>query len=157
MKLWFFSLQPRERVMVAAGTFVVLLTALYMLIWEPLQVGHQRAVEDIDRKTRLVNQARVLLPSDSGPSGPTRDRNQSLTVLVATTVNANGLANAYKSSSPSGNNGLRVSLENASFDAILTWLSVLESEYSIRVDASSVTRRPQAGRVDASIVLSRAL
>ncbi|MFK8053528.1 MAG: type II secretion system protein GspM [Woeseiaceae bacterium] len=156
MNQWLASLQPRERVMVVVGAIAVIITLLYLVVWEPLQIGHQQALDDIDRKSSLVSQARTVLPAgrpvSSGP-GDTQTSDQSLTSLIVKTVTSSGLASAYKSSSPSGNDGLRVSLENASFDAIVGWLGVLESQHGIAVDASSVTRRPQDGRVDASIVV----
>ena len=66
-----------------------------------------------------------------------------------------GLGNAYRSSSPFGADGLRVSLENASFDQTVSWLGRLQAECGIEVDSGSFTNRPEPGRVDASIALER--
>ncbi|MEM7764297.1 MAG: type II secretion system protein GspM [Pseudomonadota bacterium] len=154
MKDWFAGLQPRERLMVSACAVIVAVTIGYVGIWEPLQTGHQRALEDVERKSELVARARRLAPAAG--AGPTNPRtNQPMTVVVANSVNANGLSSAYRTSSQSGPNGLRVALENASFDDMIAWLAVLERENNIVVESSSVTRRPVVGRVDASIVLTQ--
>ncbi|MEN7344074.1 MAG: type II secretion system protein GspM [Pseudomonadota bacterium] len=154
MKEWFFGLQARERMLVSLGSLVVIATVLYVAIWEPIQTGHAIASEDVARKSDLVARARAMAPV-SGASNTPKTSNSSLVVTVSNSAYANGLANAYRNSSPIGNNGLRVALENASFDTLVVWLAALEREHGIAIESSSVTRRRDVGRVDASIVLTR--
>ncbi|MEL6870187.1 MAG: type II secretion system protein GspM [Pseudomonadota bacterium] len=158
MKQWYASLLPREQRIIAIGAVIVVLTLAYMFVWEPLVDGHRMASEDVERKTLLLEQGRraaAQTPIFEGlDDGVVRTPTQSLTLLVATSVNANGLGNAYRSSSPSPN-GIRVSLENASFDAMITWLAQLDNDNRVVVTAGNISDRPQSGRVDASIVLER--
>ena len=155
MKDWFFGLQPRERVLVSVGSVVVLATILYVAIWEPIQTGYALAADDVARKTELVSRARATAPTSAANAAPTRSNGGSLVVTVSNSAYANGLSKAYRNSSPIGNNSLRVALENASFDALVVWLAALEREHGITIESSSVTRKRDVGRVDASIVLTR--
>lgn len=158
MRDWFLSLQSRERIFVTIGALAVIATLAYSVVWSPLQNGWQQSRDDVARKSALLAQAEATLAlsqtsNGARPATPTDSR--SLTVLIANTVSAQGLGAAYKSSSPSGNQGLRVSLENASFDQLIAWLGVLQNDFNIRISAGSITRRDADGRVDASLVLER--
>lgn len=158
MKQWFEGLLPREQRVVAGGAVIVILTLLYMLVWQPLTTGKKHLREDIAYKTTLLEQGRRTLaqqPADSNNIPVASTPTQSLTLLVANTVRANQLGNAFRNSSPSANDGIRVSLENASFDAMITWLGQLGNANSVVVTAGNISDRPQTGRVDASIVLER--
>ncbi len=157
MKQWFETLQQREQRIILLGAVVVIITLLYMFVWEPLTNGYETAKADVERKTLLLSDARRnLTPTPTGGgSVQGRTSTQSLTLLVANTVNTAGLGQAYKSSSPTGNDELRVALENASFDVLVTWLGQLQSAHSVIVTSGSFSNRNESGRVDASIVLQR--
>lgn len=158
MRAWFESLQVREQRLLIGGGVVLVLTLFWLFVWDPIAVGSARAVEDVERKQRLLERARRTLTAAAPAAvtpGATGACAQSLTLLVANTVRDAGLGNAYRSSSPFGTDGLRVSLENASFDLTVTWLGRLQTECGIEVDSGSFTNRTEPGRVDASIALER--
>lgn len=154
---WFESLQEREKRVLLGGSIIAVIVLLYSFVIDPVYAGHRVAADDVQRKSQLLTEAQRRLPvgGDAGPSGEPVSPTQSLTLLVANTVDAAGLSQAYKSSSPTTDNGLRVSLENASFDVLVAWLAQLESAHQVTVIAGSFTRRPEQGRVDVSIVLRR--
>lgn len=158
MKDWFASLQVRERRLLIGGAAVLAIAAFWLFAWDPVMTGSARAAVDVERKQQLLERARrTLAVADNGaaavPVSPACT--QSLTLLVANTVRDAGLSNAYRSSSPFGDDGLRVSLENASFDQTVRWLGRLRGECGITVDSGSFTKRTEPGRVDASIALER--
>ena len=135
MRAWFESLQAREQRLLVIGGGVVVLTLLWLFVWDPVAVGSARAEADIERKQQLLERARRTLTA-AAPAAPAQGSAggacaQSLTLLVANTVRDAGLGNAYRSSSPFGADGLRVSLENASFDLTVTWLGRLQAECGI--------------------------
>ncbi|MEM1438790.1 MAG: type II secretion system protein GspM [Pseudomonadota bacterium] len=160
MRAWFESLEPRERQLLVGGSIVLVIAAIWLFILDPIAVGRAAASDDVARKQLLIERARSTLTaaapgSAAGTTAGNRACTQSMTLLVATTVREAGLGNAYRSSSPFGNDGLRVSLENASFDQTIEWLGRLQSECGIEVDSGSFTNRTDPGRVDASIALER--
>ena len=156
MTEWFQSLAPRERWLVSAGAVICVLLGFLTFVWDPLVERHTRASSAIERKLELLSNAARIAPNSAGSSDPAADRgSQSLTLIVANTANANGLGTAYRSSSPTGNEGIRVNLENASFDALVAWLGQLASVHGLAVTQARITDRSEAGRVDVSLVLAR--
>ena len=159
MRDWFANLQVREQRLLIGGAVVLAITAFWLFAWDPVMTGTARAIDDNERKTQLLERARrTLTVAGTGATEGARvppSCTQSLTLLVANTVRDAGLSNAYRSSSPFGNDGLRVSLENASFDQTVQWLGRLRGECGIIVDSGSFTKRTEPGRVDASIALER--
>ena len=157
MKAWFAGLARREQRMLILGAVVVSVTLCYMLVWDPLTRGYDLARADVERKSQLLAEARrslVPAPAQTGQTGR-RASAQSLTLLIANTVSTAGLSQAYKSSSPTGQDELRVALENASFDALIEWLGQLQSAHGVIVTSGSFSDRNETGRVDASIVVQR--
>ena len=137
MRDWFTGLAPRERIMVIVGAVAVVIGGFYMLIWEPLQIGHRNAVDDVQRKQALVANAQRVLPAPGADASAGRGPQQSLILLVTSSAASSGLNDAYKSSSPAGTGG------------------VLQREHGVRVTSGSITGRSDVGRVDASLVVER--
>jgi general secretion pathway protein M len=155
---WFRSLQRREQYILVAGVAFVAFAIAYALVWEPLADGASNYRSDIERQRSLLAEyARVQAtrPADVQVRRPVAS-SQSLTLVVANTLGAKGLSNAYKSSADAGNDSLRVALEDASFDTVIEWLAELESKHGIEVQSGSFSERRESGRIDSSLVLSRA-
>ncbi|MEM9172320.1 MAG: type II secretion system protein GspM [Pseudomonadota bacterium] len=158
MKAWFDDLQPRERWVLMIGAVVLTLTLVYAFLLQPFNENYARAVNDIENKQQLLADSRRLLkPGNTAsvqtPAGMTPT--QSLTLVIANTVNANGLGRAYRSSTPTNDDGIRVSLQDAAFDDVVTWLGQLDRDDGIAVVSGNFSARADVGRVDASLVLQR--
>ena len=79
---------------------------------------------------------------------------ESLVVLVDRTAREAGLGSAIRDQSPDGDNGLRLRLEGASFDALVTWLASLQQQYGVSMDSATVDAAPAPGLVNASLTLA---
>ena len=65
-----------------------------------------------------------------------------------------GLAGKLKRIEPDGENGAKVWMEDAEFDAIMRWTLLLEEEHAIRVTAFSAEPLPErTGYVKARLTL----
>ncbi|MEL6300535.1 MAG: type II secretion system protein GspM [Pseudomonadota bacterium] len=157
MREWFDTLQRREQVLVSTAAVVAIATAIYLFALEPVMVNHERSEIAVERKERLIASADRLIASRGGTpvAGASTGAGGSLTLIVANTANANGLSNAYRSSSPTANDGIRVNFENAAFDDLVRWLGILANAHGLRVTQARMTDRSETGRVDASLVLQR--
>jgi len=77
-------------------------------------------------------------------------------VLVDRTGREAGLGAAIRDQSPSGEHGLRLRLEAASFDVLITWLASLQQQHGVSVDAATIDAGAAPGLVNASLTLSMA-
>ena len=160
LKDWFDGLIPRERIIVAGGAVLVLLTAIWMLALGPFYSSVSARAERVERKEAdlawmrsVASEVQVLgatRPMTAGPS------NESLVVLVDRTAREAGLGTALTGQTPNGQTGIRVRMEGAAFDIVMTWLGNLQLNQSVSVESAQFDRTNTPGQVNASIVLNRA-
>jgi type II secretory pathway component PulM len=129
MKDWFDSLETREQVFVAAGAVIVVVALIYALFWLPLDKSYRQAQQSVADWERSL--------AELGP----------------------GLEQYRRRSQPTSSNGIRVELESVPCDELVLWLGDLSDQYSLHVQAGSLTAIAQAGpgRVNASLTMERAL
>ncbi|HHM04729.1 MAG TPA: type II secretion system protein M [Gammaproteobacteria bacterium] len=158
MKDWFLGLSPRERVMVAGGSALVLALMTYTLLWEPLVQDlarvEQALAEQRDLKVWMqgaAEEVRRLRGRGAGGQADTR----SLLAVVDNTARQARLSGAVKRIQPDGQARVRVTLEQASFDDLIQWLGTLEARKGVHVAELTVDRREQAGQVNARVTLRR--
>jgi general secretion pathway protein M len=159
LKDWFDSLKPRERLMVLGGAVLVLLMAIYLLALAPFYATINARAERVERKEADLAWMRSVapevqalgasLPVSAGPS------NESLVVLVDRTAREAGLGTALTGQTPNGETGIRVRMEGAAFDTLITWLGNLQLNQAVSVESAQFDRTATPGQVNASLVLNR--
>jgi general secretion pathway protein M len=157
-KARFLALQPRERIIISVGAVLVLLTAIYMLAFAPLNRAVTQRQEHIAQKQQDLAwmQSVVGKLSAMGNAMPAAaNSNESMVVLIANSASGGGVAASLTGQTPDGPNGVRIRFEAVQFDALVLWLGALQKDYGIRVKAAEITRSAQSGQVNASLTLSR--
>jgi general secretion pathway protein M len=161
MKDWLDKLEPKERMMLAVGSVVLLLLLIYVLVLAPLRSAYQllklgvaeqrETVVWMQGSAQTIQHLRSSGESDSQGLG-----GRSLLSVTDSTARAGGLGVALKRVEPEGSNSVRVWLDGASFDVLIKWLGALSTRHG--VDASSVTleRNGVAGLVNARLTLEAA-
>lgn len=161
MKLWFESLQTRERLFVAIGALIVALAILYGAVWTPLVKKHAELQADVNswQQSLAALQPLGTLASSGSSSRPANGRQQSPIIIVDQTLRGRALDRYRKRSQPTSSNGVRVEFENVAFDELVLWLGDLSDQYSMHVQAGSFSPGSPvvAGRVNATLTLERAL
>ena len=76
-------------------------------------------------------------------------------VLVGRIGGETGLGPAMRGTQPNGT-GVRVQLEGASFDTMITWLAALEQHHGLAIESISVDRTAHPGLVNASVTFTQA-
>lgn len=160
MRSWFETLQPREQVSVLVAAVFLVFAVLYFGLWNPLSKSQQTLQDSVATWERALTELRPLIAaaqSDSGGPAPVRGIGQSLVVIVDTTLNQGNLSGALQRSQPTGDNGIRVEFQDASFDDLVLWLGELSGRYGLRVQSGnfSVSTRNIPGRVNASLTIER--
>jgi len=159
LKDWFFSLQPRERAIVAVGGVLVLLVAIYILALAPFYRAVNSSVARVESKKGDLAWMRsvggeVMALSASSPTAAAPS-NESLVVLIDRTARECGLGASLTGQTPNGDNGIRVRLEQAEFDKLVVCLGSLQQSHSVNIESANIDRTGKPGFVNASLVLTR--
>ncbi|MBL4867558.1 MAG: type II secretion system protein M [Pseudomonadales bacterium] len=157
IKLKYYSLSPRDR-----GALVILSVFLgcvlfFYLVWSPVNQGAEDAYDRYQNKVKLMawmkaNESVAKRAANmSGASAGSRG-GKSILSLVNATSGQNGVS--LKRFEPKGEDGLRIWLENVSFDAMLKWLGILSNTYGIVIANITVESQKESGKINATIILS---
>ena len=156
----FLALQMRERLMVVVGGAVVLITLVYLLIWEPMVNAHAARTTALDTARaqaitleRAAQQVQVL--RGRNPAA-TAGRSMSLMSAVDQASKQGSLGKGPSRIQPEGDREVRVWFEDVSFDAMVRWLADLQSRYGVSVQTLDVEPQAAPGRVNVRLSLVRA-
>jgi general secretion pathway protein M len=155
LRRWLGGLAPRERNLVYLAASLLLVALVYLVVVLPVTSAATRRAARIEQKTADLAWMREVTPqvmAAAAASGGAAS-GESLVVLVDRTGREAGLGNAIRDQSPSGENGLRLRLEAASFDVLVTWLASLQQQHGVRVDAATIDAAGAPGLVNASLTL----
>lgn len=153
------ELQPRERLIVAVGGVVVLLTLIYLLLWEPFAKAHERQAAALaDERAlaeRLETIATTVQKAQASGVGAIQGREQSLLTLVDQQGRSPELGKAPARLQPEGENEVKVWFEDVPFDALVRWMATLESRFGVQITGAEFERRAGDGLVNARLTVTR--
>ena len=156
IKEWFYNLESRERLMLLGGGIVGVVIVLWGALWQPLTTGALELTDAVDSKRSLLaslQRARAVAVQPGMQVGSAAG--QSLVLLVDQTHRNFGLEGTLTRNQPDGTDGIRVTFQNASFDALISWLGALQANYGTSVDAATIDGARTPGVVNATVVLRR--
>jgi general secretion pathway protein M len=155
LRAWYAGLQEREQRMVAIGGVVVAVLILVLGILMPLQSAVSSAVkrnetQRVDLAWMQTNAPEIRAAGNQVAG----DTGEAPVVLVDRVAREAGLAGALRGTQPNGT-GVRVQLEAAPFDALVSWLATLDERYGLAIESITVDRGAQPGMVNASITFTQ--
>jgi general secretion pathway protein M len=155
LRAWYGGLQEREQRVVAVGSVVLAILILVFGILVPLQSAVSNSVaRNASKREDLawmqVNAAEVRSAVNQIPA----DTGEAPVVLVDRVGREAGLAAALRGTQPNGT-GVRVQLEAAPFDALVTWLATLDERYGLAIESITLDRAARPGVVNASITFTQ--
>ena len=160
LKDWFYSLNPRERIIVSGGAVLIVLVALYTFALSPFYKALHERSERVARKQSdlaylqsVAGELQALGASQPMSAMPT---DESLVVLIDRTARECGLGAALTGQTPTGPTGIRVRLEAAAFDVLVKCLANLQQVHAVSIESATFDRAARSGLVNASLVLNRA-
>lgn len=154
LRAWYGGLQPREQRVVAAGAVALAALILVLGVLLPLHSAVSDALKRADSRREdyawmQVNAAEV----QSGNGTIYNDTGEAPMVVVDRVGREAGLGGALKGTQPSGK-GVRVQLESAPFDTLVSWLATLDQRYGLAIDSITIDRTARPGMVNANITFS---
>ena len=153
---WFKSLEQREQRLVSIGAILLLAFFGYLALLAPLHSAVDSRSARVERKQQDLAWMRSVLPTLQSRATAQPANGESLVVLIDRTARQSGLAGALTGQTPNGEHGIRVRLENASFDSLIVWLGTLQQQFGVTVETANIDRTDKSGVVNANFVLTRA-
>jgi type II secretory pathway component PulM len=146
------SLSERDRrtLMIGGGVAALLLLYIVFQLDSSVSSAHKRIAkkaEDLAWMQAHVGELATAVTQFQSNNG------QSLLVVVDRSAHEMGLGSALAGSEPSGQGGLSVRLQKASFNSIVPWLGRLSQQMGIRVESASIENAGGPGMVNAALVL----
>ncbi|HLW23604.1 MAG TPA: type II secretion system protein GspM [Steroidobacteraceae bacterium] len=148
---WYQTLQARERRMVAIGSVVLAVLVLVGGVLLPVQSATSTALRRVEtRREDLEWMQRNAPEIEAAGTLRVSDDHDPPVVIVDRVAHQDGLGEALRGTQPSPN-GVRVQLEGAPFDTVVTWISTLDSRYGLALDSITVDRGAKPGLVNANV------
>ncbi len=153
---WYAGLQQREQRVVAVGAVVLGLIIVVGAILMPLQSVVSRTLQDNETRREDLTWMRANAAEirEGGADLP-GETGEAPVVLVNRVGREVGLASSLRGTQPNTSGGVRVQLEAAPFDTLVTWLDTLDRRYGLAIESITVDRTPSPGLVNASISFSQ--
>lgn len=160
LKQWYYSLPPKEQWMVSGAGILIFITLFYLIIWEPAHLSLETEQQKQQSQQEILlwmQQAEIEVKTlrKSGSRSTIRDSNKPTTLVIEQSIQNAGLKPAVSKIESSGNNGARVTLNNASFNQILVWLNTLSTHNGIQVVSANIERASNPGRVNTRLTFER--
>jgi general secretion pathway protein M len=155
LRAWYAGLQHREQRVVAIGGVAVGVLILVLGILLPLQAAVSSAARLNETKREDLAWMQANAPEIRAAGNQVlADTGEAPVVLVDRVGREAGLASALRGTQPNGT-GVRVQLEAAPFDTLVTWLATLDERYGLAIESITVDRAVRPGAVNASITFTQ--
>lgn len=160
LKQQFFSLPVKEQRLLTGVTALIIVTLFYLFVWEPVHLELERQQQTKQSQTKILHwmqeaAVEVRALRASGSSGNIRDKNKPTTLVVERSINNAGLKSSVKKIESAGKSGARVTLKNAPFNQVLTWLNTLSRHNGILVVSANIERSTNQGKADIRLTFER--
>lgn len=160
MKEWFYSLQPRERLMVTGCAVVVGIAFVYLLIWAPFAEKHAQLATNVKAGQSALTwmqqasqELRQLRQTD--PRLAAAKDTRSLLSIIDSSAKQASVRDPITHMEPEGDDGVSLSMDNADFDATIQWLGMLKRSYHVEIVRASISPSETPGKVDSQFSLQR--
>lgn len=136
---WLANLSPRERNLVYLAGGLLAIALLYLALVLPFTASTRKLSSRVEQKTADLTWMRQAAPQAMAAAGAaTRNTGESLVVVVDRTAREAGLGGALRDQSPSGDGGVRLRIEGAAFDTLVTWLATLQQQHGVAIDFAMI-------------------
>lgn len=157
LKQIFSSMTTRERQMVLSAFVVIVLFVIYQS-WtsftnhiEKLQHRVDNQQQIFDWMQQAAREVKLLRGTES--VGETPKGKQLLLGLIDRTAKQNKLASSLQKVQPEGQQGVRVWMEKAAFNNVVTWLDTLQYKHGLVVTDVSLDGQDVTGVVNVRALL----
>ena len=162
MKIWWQSLQERERRMLTSASVVLFAAFVFLALIEPLAQKRERLSQTLNAEKsmlgRLMDSAQQADTIKQRLASAPREiggQNQTLLSLLDGTAAQHQLKKHIKRVVPSGTNQASLAFDSVPFDNLIAYLVQLQLEYGVVVTRINTDKLAEAGLVRANLTLKR--
>lgn len=155
------QLSKRDQQALPVLMVAVFIGLLYFALWRPATTFHDSAIADRENAGELLawmqaNESTIKrlgrASGDTSPGTADLPDGRALMALVTRSARESGLA--LQRFEPSGENAIRVWLEDAPFAEVAAWLERLKSGNGVIIDQAAMDRADEPGRVSVRLTLT---
>lgn len=155
----FDQLPRRDQQALTVMLVALLLGVLYFAVWRPITGFHAEARADHEQARELVAWMESNRPaiqqlsetrSNVQSTSQIRD-SRALMSLVTSSASESGIK--LQRFEPSGENAIRLWLEDVPFNSVAAWLEQLTEEHGIVIDQAALDRADKPGMISARLTL----
>lgn len=153
-------LPRRDQQALGVLMLAVLLAIVYFAIWRPAADYHRDAAAAREQAAELLtwmqaNQSRIQQLAQSRDQGKSTSSqlNDSRALMSTVTRSASEAGLTLQRFEPSGEQAIRVWLEQVPFNQVAAWLEQLTGEYGIQIDQAALDRGETPGMVSVRLTL----
>ncbi len=150
-------MSARERAMLGLAGFAIAIFIVWLAVWRPLSERHERLsrqVSALSSELPWIRAAAAQIERLNAGGAPVSRGGQSLLALAESSARGAGMADSWRRAEPGSEGELRVWLENASFDTLMRWLSLLQQRYGVSVAEASIDQAGLPGIVNVRLLLA---
>lgn len=137
------QLGTRDQRMLMAGALVVVITAFYLAIWEPMiqaRAEAERALSDARATAQAIERAAVIVPRDIRRTSAAVDNDRSLLAIVDQAARTNILGKPPTRIQPDGDTSVRVWLDDVQLGNLLRWIDDVQNQRGLDVRSAEIER-----------------
>jgi general secretion pathway protein M len=146
------SLPSRTRALAVTCAIVIVAALLYMIGWRPMQKELQTLRASVPAETEQLQWMRDQLPEAKALRAKSVATSGNFVSSLERSATGRGLRSAITRIDAEGGNAARVTLESVSFNALVNWLSELQSSFGTVVDDATIELKTP-GTVNAKLRL----
>lgn len=156
------QLPRRDQQALMVLALAVFLGILYFAIWRPAMVFSDTAASERENATELLawmqaNEATIKRLGSAGSGSDASGANapadgRALMALVTRSAREGGLS--LQRFEPSGDDAVRVWIEDAPFADVAAWLEKLKTEHGVIIDQAAMDRSREPGLISARLTLA---
>lgn len=158
LREWFMAREPRERKLIVLGLIAIVIGGWYNLLHQPMttEITKLERRNQADQASLQWMRGAAVQIRAQGGAASTANPGGSLLTLADSSLRRIGLGPALKRIQPEDENNVKIWLENASFNVLLSWCNQIESQ-GLRISVAGITpadSNTKNGLVKARITLS---
>lgn len=153
-----YEMMPsRDRLALKVLGFVIVLLFMYFALWQPAYLYKKESEIYLQQQKDLLalvveNKSALSSLSNSSSASVSALNSQQLVTSVTNLAKQTGLV--LKRFEPSGEREIKVWVDDAAFDKMMTWLTTMKRTLNVRVEQISVEKSDGPGLVSARLTLS---